>query len=200
MRTYETFRKEREAGRRRCVEELEHFLQRIQDQQQLNAFITVVDPDQLRQQAEQADERFERGDARPLEGLIIAVKDNISTRGIRTTCASRILENFVPVYDAAAVQRLKAAGAILIGKTNLDEFAMGSSNENSAFGAVRNPHNEAYVPGGSSGGSAVAVAAEMCHVALGSDTGGSVRQPAAFCGVIGLKPTYGRISRFGLVA
>ena len=200
MRTYETFRKEREAGRRRCVEELEHFLQRIQDQEHLNAFITVVDPEQLRQQAEQADERFERGTARPLEGLIVAVKDNISTQGIRTTCASKILENFVPVYDATAVQRLKAAGAIIIGKTNLDEFAMGSSNENSAFGAVRNPHNEAYVPGGSSGGSAVAVAAEMCHVALGSDTGGSVRQPAAFCGVIGLKPTYGRISRFGLVA
>lgn len=199
MQTYAEFRHSRLRGEVRCRQVVEGFLQRIEQQRHLNAFITVSAEQALRA-AEESDARFDAGQPRPLEGCVVAVKDNISTAGIRTTCASRILENFVPVYDATAVARLKEAGAIIIGKTNLDEFAMGSSNEYSAFGPVRHPRNPAYVPGGSSGGSAVAVAAGMCHVALGSDTGGSVRQPAAFCGVLGLKPSYGRISRYGLVA
>jgi len=199
MQGYAEFRRLRLSGQLRCEEVVEEFLARIEQRRELNAFITVAAEEALRA-ARESDERFDAGAPRPLEGCVVAVKDNISTRGIRTTCASKILENFVPVYDATAVARLKEAGAILIGKTNLDEFAMGSSNEYSAFGVARNPHNPAYVPGGSSGGSAIAVAAALCHVALGSDTGGSVRQPAAFCGVLGFKPSYGRISRYGLVA
>ena len=174
-------------------------LARIQEREHLNCYLQVLS-DWALQQAAESDERFASGLARPLEGMIVAVKDNISVVGARLTCASRMLENFEPVYNATVVERLRNAGAIIIGKTNMDEFAMGSSNENSAFAPVLHPTHADRVPGGSSGGSAVAVAAGLCHVALGSDTGGSVRQPAAFCGVYGFKPTYGAVSRYGLVA
>lgn len=197
--SYTQFRQHVLNGATTCAEEVERALQQIEAKRELGAFITVC-TDDARKAAEESDRRYRRGNARLLEGMIVAVKDNISTRGIRTTCASRILENFVPVFDATAVERLRHAGAIIIGKTNLDEFAMGSSNETSYFGIARNPHNPDYVPGGSSGGSAITVAAGMAHTALGSDTGGSIRQPAAFCGVVGFKPSYGRVSRYGLVA
>jgi aspartyl-tRNA(Asn)/glutamyl-tRNA(Gln) amidotransferase subunit A len=168
---------------------------------QVHAYITVT-ADLARQQAAAAATAFARGEViSPLQGIPLAIKDNMCIQGIRTTCASRMLEHFVPPYDATVIQRLRAAGAVIIGKTNMDEFAMGSSTETSYFGPTRNPWGElAYVPGGSSGGSAAAVAADLCSAALGSDTGGSIRQPATMTGVVGLKPTYGRVSRFGLVA
>lgn len=165
----------------------------------LNAYITVT-PELALEMARAADARIRAGEAGPLTGIPVGLKDLLVTKGVRTTCASRILENFVPPYDGTAVARLREAGAVFLGKLNLDEFAMGSSNETSAFGPVRNPWDPERVPGGSSGGSAAAVAAGLAAATLGSDTGGSIRQPAALCGVVGLKPTYGRVSRYGLVA
>jgi aspartyl-tRNA(Asn)/glutamyl-tRNA(Gln) amidotransferase subunit A len=167
---------------------------------ELNAYLTLS-PERAYAQADRIDAATARGETLPpLAGVPIAIKDVISTRGIRTTCASKILETYIPPYDATAVERLDKAGAVFLGKTNCDEFAMGGSNENSAYGPVRNPAAPDRVPGGSSGGSAAAVAAGMAVVALGTDTGGSIRQPASFCGVPGLMPTYGRVSRYGLVA
>ena len=165
----------------------------------LHAFNTVTAERALARAAEIDRDRAAWRDA-PLVGVPVALKDNLCTRGVRTTASSRILDSFVPPYDATVVSRLEAAGAVVIGKTNCDEFAMGSSTENSAFGPSRNPWARDRTPGGSSGGSAVAVAAGITPLALGSDTGGSIRQPAALCGIVGLKPTYGRVSRYGLLA
>ena len=167
---------------------------------QVHAYLTLA-RDTALTQARQADESLKQNqNAAPLLGIPIAVKDNFLTRGIKTTCASKILGDFMPPYDATTVAKLRQAGAVIVGKTNLDEFAMGSSAENSAFFPTRNPWNLERIPGGSSGGSAAAVAADQCIAALGTDTGGSIRQPAACCGVVGLKPTYGRVSRYGIIA
>lgn len=165
----------------------------------LNAFITTT-PEQALAQAQAADAQRAQGDAGPLTGVPIAHKDIFCTEGVRTSCASRMLDNFAPPYDAFVVERLRAAGAVMVGKTNMDEFAMGSSNETSWYGAVRNPWDTETVPGGSSGGSAAAVAARLVPAATGTDTGGSIRQPAALTGISGLKPTYGRVSRYGMIA
>lgn len=202
METYVTFdaaRKAVESGTTTIEQLTQGFLDKIKNKKRLNAFLSVFD-DQALLQARHVDKNIASGNAGKLAGMVVAIKDVLNLKDTRTTCGSKILEHYESIYTATAVQRLIDEDAIIIGKTNMDEFAMGSSTENSAFGPVLNPVDESKVPGGSSGGSCVAVAAGMSHTALGTDTGGSIRQPASFCGVVGLKPTYGRVSRYGLVA
>lgn len=182
-----------------CVELTKACLEKADKLKALNCFIELS-PETAAQQAKEVDALLQAGKQAPLLGVPIGIKDVICTKGTRTTAGSKILANFIPPYDATVVRKLKTAGTVSIGKLNMDEFAMGSSNENSAYGPVKNPWNPEYVPGGSSGGSAAAVAAGICPVTLGTDTGGSIRQPASFCGIVGLKPTYGRVSRYGVIA
>lgn len=183
------------------MEAVEAVLQQIKaKEERLHCYVTI-DEDGARKQAQEIQEKIDAGELNgPLAGVPVAIKDNMCTKGMLTTCSSKILGNFIPTFSSEAVLNLQKAGAVILGKTNMDEFAMGSTTETSAFGATRNPWQEEHVPGGSSGGSAAAVAAEECFFALGSDTGGSIRQPASYCGVVGMKPTYGTVSRYGLIA
>ena len=189
------------AGKTTAVEAAEAVLSQIEkEDKKYNCYVTV-DRDGALAQAAAVQEKIEAGELTgPLAGVPVAVKDNICTEGLRTTCSSKILHNFVPTYTAEAVKNLQKAGAVILGQTNMDEFAMGSTTETSAYGPTKNPRNPEHVPGGSSGGSAAAVAAGECIYAIGSDTGGSIRQPASYCGVVGMKPTYGTVSRYGLIA
>jgi aspartyl-tRNA(Asn)/glutamyl-tRNA(Gln) amidotransferase subunit A len=199
--TFEDLRQKLKSGEVSSKELVQEKINRINElDPTLNSFLTV-NTELALSKAEHIDKLIASGDhLPPLSGIPIAIKDNLCTKGIKTTCASKILSNFVPPYESTVTKKLLNAGAIMIGKTNMDEFAMGSSTETSAFGPTLNPWNITKVPGGSSGGSAASVAAGLCYGSLGSDTGGSIRQPASFCGVVGMKPTYGRVSRWGLIA